>query len=225
MAAPLTLADDPDARCGATDEDYRSMLADLLPTGPVWPRDPESNLQRLLLAMAADFARAHNRGCDLIGESVPTDASELLPDWERLIGPDPCAPAEPATLGDRRRRIVARLNYRGGQSIAIFRDLALASFGIELCFAEFRPFRAGPNGPTPGLVTGHRCQAEFYGHAGARLANNGWRFAWSICLCSGPSAPLAWLLCLIDRARPAQSLLLWDTMRPDGLEVFKHAPD
>lgn len=249
-----------DQHCGASDEDYRRMLAELLPTGPVWPRDPDSTLQRLLLAFGADLARAHNRGCDLIRESVPSDATELLPDWERVVGPDPCAPSGPSSLDGRRRRVVARLNYRGGQSIRIFRDLAKVSFGIELCFAEFRPFRAGPNGPTPGLVTGRRLQSEFYGHAGARLTNNDWRFAWSLCLCNPDAVPigareikfragarlgngesgglgcagdplrlwednLLWLLCLIERAKPAHSLLLWDVMCPDPMEAFKYAPD
>lgn len=255
--------------CGATDEDYRQMMADLLPLGPVWPRRPESTLQRLLLAFGAELARAHNRGCDLAREAVPSDSVELLPDWERVAGlPDECEPPGGSTIEARQRRVVAKLNHRGGQSIQVYKDLARDSFGISLCVREFRPFRAGPDRPSsdplaPGaaptrFVVGRRLQSEFYGHAGAPLSNNDWRFVWSVCLCDPASAPpgaqeikfragakphpaqigalgragdplriyednLVWFLCLLNRNKPAHTLLVWNVLCPDLMERFKHA--
>ncbi|GFZ80693.1 tail protein [Elstera cyanobacteriorum] len=281
MAAPIVpaLPEELLVPCGATDEEYRQMMADLLPLGPVWPRRRDSTLQKLLLAFGAELARAHNRGCDLAREAVPSDSVELLPDLERVTGlPDECEPPGESTIEARQRRVVAKLNHRGGQSIQVYKDLARDSFGISLCVREFRPFRAGPDRPSidpvyapgavnaqsaggaapTGFVVGRRLQSEFYGHAGAPLSNNDWRFVWSVCLCDPASAPpgaqeikfragakphpaqigalgragdplriyednLVWLLCLINRNKPAHTLLLWNVLCPDLMDRFKNA--
>lgn len=121
----------------ATPELYLSQLQALLPTGAAWPREPDTVLTTVLLAMADGLARAHNRALDLIEEADPRTTLELLPDWERVCGlPDPCSGAA-ATIAERRAQVVARLTATGGQSPAYFVALA-AALGFEITITERR---------------------------------------------------------------------------------------
>jgi len=88
-------------------------------------------------------ARVDSRAADLLErESDPRSTIELLEDWERMAGlPDTCV-AEPLTIGDRQRALVARLTMLGGQSRAFFIGLA-ASLGYEIRITEHAPFMAG----------------------------------------------------------------------------------
>jgi uncharacterized protein YmfQ (DUF2313 family) len=83
------------------------MLWALLPPGRLWLRDPDSELDRFLLASADELARIDARGQDLIRESDPQQASELLPEFEAMLdlAPD-------GTEAERRARVVARLIAR-----------------------------------------------------------------------------------------------------------------
>ncbi|EPY01345.1 YmfQ family protein [Magnetospirillum fulvum] len=121
----------------ATPELYLSQLQALLPTGAAWPREPDTVLTNVLLAMADGLARAHNRALDLIEEADPRTTLELLTDWERVCGlPDPCSgPA--ATIAERRAQVVARLTATGGQSPAYYVVLA-AALGFEITITERR---------------------------------------------------------------------------------------
>jgi uncharacterized protein YmfQ (DUF2313 family) len=82
--------------------EWFEATADLLPEGLAWPRDPASNLGRLLGWVAEERERRHDRALNLLEvEVVPTTSQELLPDWEQALGlPDPCKPL-PGTLGAR----------------------------------------------------------------------------------------------------------------------------
>jgi len=130
--------------CGFTAEDYAHVLADLLPWGWAWAREPESVLMKTIEGLAAEYARVHARDCDLLAESYPGTALETLTDWERICGlPDPCTgPLD--TIQERRAAILAKLAMRGGQSRQYYIDVALA-IGFVITIEEFRPFRVGAN--------------------------------------------------------------------------------
>lgn len=123
-------------------DDYRTQLQALLPTGAVWPRDPDSVLGRTLDGLAKEFARVDARAGALPEEADPRSATELLPDWERVAGlPDNCRNTLRDTLQDRRADLLSKITSSGGQSRAYFVEVAAAQ-GYDITIEEFRPFRA-----------------------------------------------------------------------------------
>jgi len=195
---------EPQAACGFTAEDYAQVLADLLPRGWAWPRDPESVLMRVFAGLAVEYSRVHNRDCDLLREAYPGTASEALADWERITGlPDPCLPA-PSSLQGRRRAVLFKLAARGGSSREYFIWLARI-LGFEITITEFEPFRAGRN------------------RAGDRAHGSDWVYAWRV---NAPEVTVfpfragqstagerlrewgnAVLECVLNRYKPAHTIL------------------
>jgi uncharacterized protein YmfQ (DUF2313 family) len=123
-------------------DDFAQALADLLPVGAVWPREPDATLMRLVAGLAGGANAAHQRAQDLLmRESDPAQTVELLPDWERAYGlPDTCAP-EAQGLQERQAALQARIAALGGQSRAYYIAVA-AALGFQITIDEFRPFRA-----------------------------------------------------------------------------------
>ncbi|MCM2318052.1 MAG: DUF2313 domain-containing protein [Pseudomonas sp.] len=145
-----------------TAADYGRQLGQLLPPGTAWTSDPDSNLQRLLLAMGASMARVHQRADDLDRETDPAQAQEILERWEAVLGlPDKCSGLLETTLQGRRNAVLAKLFSTGGQSVAFFLGVARA-LGFDTSITEFRPFRAGRS-----------C-------AGDPIANGDWSSAWRL---------------------------------------------
>lgn len=133
---------------GLIDLDYAQALAGLLPTGPAWPREPESTLQKFLLALAAELARIDGRATVLVYEADPRTASEMLADWERVAGlPDPCVEAA-QTVVARRQALLGRLTSSGGQSRAFFILLA-AALGYTVTITEFKTLAAAISAGIP----------------------------------------------------------------------------
>lgn len=81
---------------------YQRMQMALLPPGRLW-RLVGSLLSDLFLACADELDRLHTRVGDLLNESDPTHATELLPEYERELDLDAAS-----TIAERRARIVAR---------------------------------------------------------------------------------------------------------------------
>lgn len=117
-------------------EDYRDALAALLPEGPALSRDPATPLMQFLLSLAQELARLDRRAEQLLAETDPASTTELLPDWERVVGlPDPCVTLA-QTVAERRAALEGRLTAVGGQSRVFF--LALASrLGYSVTIDEF----------------------------------------------------------------------------------------
>lgn len=206
MADDLTYLDQP--VCGLSGDDYAQVLADLLPSGLAWPRDPASVMQRTLRGLAEEWARVTERDCDLLAESYPCGATESLSDWERITGlPDPCTGPLP-TLQQRRAAVCAKIAAQGGASEAYFIALAEA-LGFEVLEVEyFQPFRAGLS------------------RVGERLYSEEWLYGWRVVVISpvtfvyfraGLSAvgePLrTWgnelLECAFEAVKPAHTVLLF----------------
>jgi len=125
-------------------DDYADALANLLPTGPAWPRDQDGVLMRLQAGLAEVWGgKVDPRAADLLErEADPRVTFELLPDWERAFGlPDACVD-EPLTIGDRQRALVERMTTEGGQSRPFFIELA-ARLGYTIRIREFAPFMCG----------------------------------------------------------------------------------
>lgn len=138
--------------------DYAQALSDLLPQGSAWPRDPASPMQKAISGLCGIWG-APDPNCPLTGtipatnvdgraadlleiESDPRTTVQLLPDWERAFGlPDLCL-AEPLTIGDRQKALVARLTMLGGQSRDWFVQYA-KTIGYNIEIIEHSPFMFG----------------------------------------------------------------------------------
>ncbi|SMF77486.1 Uncharacterized protein YmfQ in lambdoid prophage, DUF2313 family [Tistlia consotensis] len=189
---------------------YLAQLQALLPPGDAWPRDPEAVLTRLLgSGLAGELARIDQRAWDLVVEADPRVTYDLLTDWERVVGePDSCAgPAEGLEL--RRRRVVARLTARGGQSRAFMTALA-AGMGYEIEIFEYRPFVAGIGRAGLDAANGEASVRHTW-----RATVLGPRVTWfRAALSQAGVDPLARidratdLECFLHRASPAQSDLI-----------------
>ncbi|WP_157081126.1 putative phage tail protein, partial [Novosphingobium naphthalenivorans] len=99
---------------------YARQMKQLLPKGAAWDFAPDGTFARLLLALAAEFARIDSRALDLIGEADPRTTLELLPDWERVAGlPDSCTGA-PDEVAERQAALHQKIAGVGGQNKAAF---------------------------------------------------------------------------------------------------------
>lgn len=188
----------------ASADDYTRQLEQLLPTGPAWPKEGDTPTARAFPPIGASMVAGHQRLNQLIEEADARTTSELLDDFERVVGlPDPCLDP-PASTAERRRRVVQRLTYQGGQSAAFFIGM-LAALGYPgATIKEYRPF-----------VASSKCSAA--------LNQGGWRFGWTVSVPAGVNVqvmtcvarcndPLAsWgdpgLQCLLAVHKPAHTRL------------------
>lgn len=108
--------------------------------------------------LAEEFARLDRRGEDLIAETDPRSTTELLPEWERVLGlPDECSILS-ATLPARRQSAHYKLTGVGGLDAAsIIR--AAAVLGYTITIDELDMARADAI-------------------AGLDTTNGRWRFVW-----------------------------------------------
>jgi len=107
----------------------------LVPVGSAWPRDPRSTWDKLLAGVSSWRGRLEVRAEDLLLESDPRRANELLAEWEDAVGlPDACLPV-PASLAERRALVTSRLVGEGGGSRAFFLELASA-IGYQVSIEE-----------------------------------------------------------------------------------------
>lgn len=187
-----------------TEQDYASQLADLLPVGAAWPREPDSKLARLLAGLAVEFARVDARGDELLAESDPRTTYELLSEWERVEGlPDECT-VPGGSAAARREALLSRLTGIGGQSRAYFISIAAALGYPGATITEFRPFH---------------CQSA----CDDSLDPDPWRFVWQLNLptavnvrymtaeSAADGALGEWgdttLECVINRLKPAHTIV------------------
>lgn len=117
------------------------QIADHLPRGVIWTSLFE-NSKLVFEAIAGEFVRIRQRARDLVIESDPGTATELLPDWETTLAlPDECTP-EGSDEIERRRQARQKLAAVGGQSAEYFEGVVEA-FGFEATVDDFDSFVAG----------------------------------------------------------------------------------
>jgi uncharacterized protein YmfQ (DUF2313 family) len=156
----------------ATAQQYENLLIQLSPPGAAWPVEEGTTWRVLLGARAEELARLHNRAEALFEEADPRTASELLPDWERVLGlPDDCAGAAD-TLEERRAALLAKLTGIGGQSRAYYIGVA-AALGFTVTIEEFPVFTC--ESPCEDAVT-----------------DETWRFTWRV---NGPTTTVRDFTC------------------------------
>ena len=100
-----------------TSADFADAFQRHLPTGPIWPRDPDTTQRAAIEALMPTYQRSWSLACDLPAETFPASCVSLLSEWEASLGlPDPCAGPDP-TIAQRQAHVVARLTQQNGPSI------------------------------------------------------------------------------------------------------------
>lgn len=126
-----------------SDQDVLDELISLLPPGWVWRRDRDSMMAALLTPLALGIAELEALAEEMLREVDPRLATVCLPDFERVLGPDPCG-RDPSTLSmaDRQQLAHQRWTARGGASRSYFIGLA-AKRGVAITITENRVSYAG----------------------------------------------------------------------------------
>lgn len=204
VSSVYTVPDPVPAGFGAAD--YAAGMAELMPIGEAWQLSEAAPLADLTAALAVEFARLDARAASLVEESEPRVASELLSDWERVLGlPDPCVTTFQGNQ-ERRQAITGRLQPALSPSRAFFIALATA-LGYEITIDEFR---------SPAEADA----------AGISYTGEGWAHTWRVNVSSGTAIrsfnvgggkvgePLrTWgdeaLECQFNRNKPAHTTVLF----------------
>ena len=128
---------------------FWQALAQLLPTGFAWPRDPASTLMRVLRGMAGAFDELHEATHQIVRQWQPATTVNRLAEWEAATGlPDACFGTDQSI--DLRRRLLL-LRLRGAElpfddsspaAPGVIEALCL-SFGYPATVAYRTPFRCG----------------------------------------------------------------------------------
>ncbi|WP_026379354.1 YmfQ family protein [Afifella pfennigii] len=171
-------------------------------------------LDAVLSGFAAPTADAEAEAEALMDEVDPRTAVKLLPDFERVLGPDPCGrDTEASSVKERQRIAHQRWIAGGGQSIPYFISIA-AALGVAIEIEEFWPSRAGVL------------------RAGDRLVAEGEQFIWRVKLAPLGSIkfragagragyPLGWIIrsgieCVLQRLAPAHTTLVFSYTLEEG---------
>ncbi|KAB2772246.1 DUF2313 domain-containing protein [Brucella anthropi] len=100
-------------------------------------------LDAVLDSIAKVLVQAEADAEKLMDEIDPRTANALLPDFERVLGPDPCGrDLGNQTIEQRQRRAHQRWIAKGGASIPYFVKMA-ASLGHTIEIEDFWPSNAG----------------------------------------------------------------------------------
>lgn len=194
-------------------EEYTAQAQELLPKGQAWTRRIGTNLWKLLAACSEEAARIHQRACDLLMETTPSQSLDSIPDWETELGlPEKCVGSLAPSLDARRLEIFRKANSTGGQAAQYYEDLAaLLGFKarVEEVYETARPFKVG-------IST-----------VGEALTQGPWLFAWRVVVQIPEAAvqefkvgqntagdPLRWwasqeLECFLDTLKPSHTVLLF----------------
>lgn len=170
------------------------QLAQLLPQGLALASkfDDGTELGATIEALSVEVSRADCRATALIDEILPDTTTELLADWERVLGlPESCVPNAFATIQQRRAMVLFKLLLIGRQDPQFYIDLA-AVLGFTITITEFSAARAGV------LRTGER------------LIGPDWLFWWQV------NAPLNTITYFrAGQSTAGEALAQWGN---DGLE-------
>ena len=122
-------------------QDVLRELIAISPDGEALPLDGAGIWPLWLAPLASEISLCEASAEGMLVEINPGDAVILLPDYERVLGPDPFG-RDPTDLAGRQTLAFQRWTMRGGQSIAFFIGLA-ASLGVTITIDEAWPLECG----------------------------------------------------------------------------------
>lgn len=151
-----------------------------------------SNLTTLLSVFASETLRIEQRIKTLYNEIFPKKSTEMIPDWETVF-----ALPSTGTIEERRNRVVAAINARGGASFEYFYSVA-SSLGYNVYPVTTSPYVRFENSTSTPFVLGLSV-------LGDRMDNTSVSHTWWI---GGSPAFLAdtWFLDFIQKNKPAHTI-------------------
>lgn len=130
---------------GVTLASWLAALQALLPPGRAFTREPDAVLTKVLSAIAAMLLATQIKLESVLDQADPRLATNMLPDWERLLGlPDACTPAG-QQVADRQRAAWQRFTEQGGASFAYFIGIAEQLNEPGVTITEFRMANCNSN--------------------------------------------------------------------------------
>ena len=136
---------------------YQTQLLALLPRGSAWPREPDSSLGKLMGGLAEEYARADTLLDDIVAESLPSQVTQLIAEWEAEYGLPEDNTDVATALQDRRNAVVQKYQQYGSQSREFLIAMA-AALGFEITITEYT-------------------ETTFGGEFGADFIGTDWAFA------------------------------------------------
>lgn len=194
-----------------------------IPLGTAWLafRIQGKRAYRMMSGFAGAFEDAWTALCNLATELNPYSTSAMLPEWEAALNlPDNCLPAV-SSDDDRRSRLVFRMQKRRWTTAQDWTDLATL-FGLEISItpgwaAEKSTYYAFQYPKRYDVIRGagkFRVYIDvlnvdyFGGYAyGGDGHNNGYPLPYGL---KGSNPLLDAFMCLIDRIRPANVVVIWN---------------
>lgn len=98
-----------------SEEEQAHSIAGYLPNGRMWINKnvPGTNFRKLLIALGKECTRVEAKKNEILIECDISQASQLLPEWEKLLGiPDEAIPIA-ATLTQRRNNVLFKMSIFG----------------------------------------------------------------------------------------------------------------
>ncbi len=135
---------------------FSTILSSIIgKVAPGWALGYRDGLLDVVLASVAERVGDAEIGAEaLMAETDPRSAVNLLSDFERVLGPDPCGrDLDPLSIGDRQRLAHQRWTATGGQSIPYMISVA-EKLGVSITIEEFWPSKSG------GLRAGQRLRPD-----------------------------------------------------------------
>jgi len=175
---------------------FTRLIKGLLPLGRAWETVREDAIN-LFPGLAVEFCRIKDRANDLLTEIDPGTSTELLEDWEQLLGlPDDCTPAI-TDIVERRTQARQKLASVGGLTSDFYEGVA-ADLGFDAIVTDFQAFRVGTSRVSEALTNPfdtnrHRLRVG-RGQAGDPLLNGMWNYCFEVNVC----VP-GWILFFEDR--------------------------
>lgn len=124
-------------------DDYAAQFMNLLPRGPAWDNVDTGLFRELIYGIVAEFKRISDQACVLENETFPLNTTQLLTDWERVLGlPDDCSANISQSRSERRAAVAARVATIAEPTPSFFVSLA-ADFGYSIEVIEYFPSRVG----------------------------------------------------------------------------------
>lgn len=109
------------------------------PDGWAFSRDPDDYEAAVFLPLATEMSLIEASALSMLPQIDPRTAPDLLPDFERALGPDPCMAANPITDTVTRGLVAyAKLTNNGTICAGYFENYAL-SIGETITIKEFPP--------------------------------------------------------------------------------------
>jgi uncharacterized protein YmfQ (DUF2313 family) len=121
--------------------DPATVLAELLAISPpgvgMLLQNADTNWAQFLAPLAAEISRFEGFADEMLIEVDPGAAEYLLPDYQRVLGPDPYGrDAIALTLSDQQALALSRWTQKWGVTIDDFIGIA-ATFGIAITIQEY----------------------------------------------------------------------------------------